>query len=77
VEAPPGFEPGVEVLQSHPRSFLALVVLAEFSPKALRAKKIEAFWGSNEECVALAEIGRLWLAAGTFSGTVTLSLLRS
>ena len=35
VEVPPGFEPGVEVLQSHPRFPLALSWAAEFSPKSM------------------------------------------
>jgi len=33
VEAPPGFEPGVEVLQGHPRCFRAARELALFRPE--------------------------------------------
>jgi len=40
LEAPPGFEPGVEVLQSHPRFFFALLLRVEFSRKFLSAKMI-------------------------------------
>jgi hypothetical protein len=40
LEAPPGFEPGVELVQSHPRFFLALFVCAEFSRKSLSVKMI-------------------------------------
>jgi hypothetical protein len=69
LEAPPGFEPGVEVLQSHPRFPPALFVLAEFSRKSLRIKEIASFWRSPEKCVPLAEIACLRFAAGTISGT--------
>jgi len=43
LEAPPGFEPGVEVLQSHPRFPFALFVLAEFSLKSLTPNEIALF----------------------------------
>jgi hypothetical protein len=43
LEAPPGFEPGMEVLQSHPRFALTPLALAEFSPKSLCLKEITPF----------------------------------
>jgi hypothetical protein len=72
LEAPPGFEPGVEVLQSHPRFLLTLFVRAEFSQKSLSVKTITPFQAIDLKSVLLAEIGGRWLAAGTISGTVVI-----
>ena len=57
VEAPPGFEPGVEVLQSHPRCLLALSVRVEFSRKSLSVKTIALVQAIGGKCFLLAEIG--------------------
>lgn len=56
-------------MQSHSRFVLALFGLAEFSSKSLSLNEIEPSWRSPEKCVPLAEIGWVWLAAGTVSGT--------
>ena len=66
LEAPPGFEPGMEVLQGHPR-----VVFADFLNRVILAKigssqSHRSIRQSARSWVALPEIGWRQLAAGTF-----------
>jgi hypothetical protein len=63
LEGPPGFEPGMEVLQGHPRSFLAIRI-GVMSTEITNAQSNTCV-DSRASCVALGEIGQDGFAAGT------------
>jgi hypothetical protein len=68
LEAPPGFEPGIEVLQSHPRSF-SYDPRPGIGPEVARSHCGTRISARRASCVALVEIGQDRFAAGTSAGT--------
>jgi hypothetical protein len=65
VEAPPGIEPGMEVLQGHPRSFRLDPHFASLPRKSHLVNQMRRFPEKRLSSVALAEIGGLEVVAGT------------
>jgi hypothetical protein len=63
-EAPPGFEPGMEVLQGHPRWF-SRDRLERRSRQITHVQSITSIHCSRASCVPLVRIGTLRIAAGT------------
>jgi hypothetical protein len=64
LEAPPGFEPGMEVLQGHPRCFIAIGTLPDPAETAAALSDTRTV-NTRSACVALGEIGSREFVAGT------------
>ncbi len=62
LEAPPGFEPGMEVLQGHPPR-----AIGEWPDADRNHNGSIGYMNRNarSSCLALAQIGRPWIVAGT------------
>jgi len=65
LEAPPGFEPGMEVLQGHPRFFFARSAIREIGPELNPSQTDAMISSSRPLCMASAEIGCRWFLADT------------